>query len=79
MSIKKFNELYGSDTEVDRSEWPNAPEIPDLVKSDKEKISLINNLYLDMKSNRISSDNFIKEVGEILSIHNDDFPGPHTL
>jgi hypothetical protein len=79
MSIKKFNELYGPDNEMDRDNWPNAPEISDPIRSDREKLSTINNLYLDMKSNRLSSNDFIKEIGKVLSTHNDDFPGSYNL
>ncbi len=77
--IKKFNELYGPDQEMDRSEWTSAPEIPDLVRSDKENISTIKRLYSEMLSKRITTEDFISQLGIILSISNSEFPAVHNL
>ncbi len=72
--IKKFNELYGGE-DIDRSDWPNAPIISDKIKSDREKLALINNLYLDLESNRISQEEFVSGVKNTLGISDGNFQG----
>jgi hypothetical protein len=76
--IKKFNELYGGE-EMDRNDWPNAPKVANPERSDKEKLSMINNLYFDLESEKISSDDFINGVRNILSVSDRKFQGTTNL
>ena len=72
--IRKFNELYGGGGDTDRGDWPSSPEVP-IVRSDREKISLIRDLFIDLDSEELSSDEFISKIREILSISEREFPG----
>lgn len=74
--VKKFNEYL--DSEMDRKDWPGAPEIDTRPKTDREKIQMIQNLYLDLDSGRISSDEMLSKLGDILGT-NKSFPGPTKI
>lgn len=77
--IKKFNELYGGGGEMDRKDWPDTPEVKTPLKSDKEKISIINGLCFDLDSDKISLEEFASSVKNILSVSDRKYPGPTNL
>lgn len=70
--IKKFNEYAGQ--EMDREEWPSAPTIPSKTATDREKIEMIKDLYVDCDRGKISHEEMMSKLGEILG-SNRNFPG----
>ena len=76
--IKKFNELYGGE-EMDRGDWKEAPEVVPVKKTDKQKIDMIRDLYLDLEEGKMSLEEFSKGVKNILDISSRNFPGSTKL
>ena len=65
--IKKFNE-YASE-EIDRGEWPSAPDLKSSQNlTDREKIETIKNLYIDCEDGRISPEDMVSKLGNILDV-----------
>mgnify|MGYP007009268196 CR=1 FL=1 len=76
VQIKKFSESYTE--EIDRNDWPNAPKIPERIKTPKEKLEDIKNLYLSADSGEITHEDLFNKLGNLLSLDNK-FPGPTGL
>jgi len=73
--MKKFNEYFND--EMDRKEWPGAPELKPSM-TDKEKLYALIDIYHQCDRGKISPEEMFSQMGEVIGV-NKTFPGSKNL